>query len=105
MKVRIFSLKVLIFLSAVCALVPVSPSDTPAYLNPSLPIDQRVDDLVSRMTLEEKASQVVRGAVAIPRYTFLRITGGPRVCTAWRALELRRFFLSPSASVLLSILP
>jgi hypothetical protein len=39
----------------------------PAYLNPALPIDQRVDDLVSRMTLEEKASQLVNQARAIPR--------------------------------------
>jgi beta-glucosidase len=45
-----------------------SPSNgTPAYLNPSLPLDQRVEDLVSRMTLEEKASQVVHVAAAIPR--------------------------------------
>ncbi len=41
--------------------------DQPAYLNPALPIDQRVDDLVSRMTIEEKASQLVNQARAIPR--------------------------------------
>ncbi len=28
------------------------------FLNPALPIDKRVDDLLSRMTLEEKVSQV-----------------------------------------------
>jgi beta-glucosidase len=43
-----------------------SPSSAP-YLDPLLPIDQRVDDLVSRMTLEEKASQLVNQARAIPR--------------------------------------
>ena len=32
-----------------------------------LPVDQRVDDLISRMTLEEKASQLVNQARAIPR--------------------------------------
>src|ERR1700733_8695884 len=37
------------------------------YQNPSLPISQRVDDLVSRMTLEEKVSQMQNHAVAIPR--------------------------------------
>jgi beta-glucosidase len=42
------------------------PASLP-YLNPSLPIDQRVDDLVVRMTLEEKASQLVNQARAIPR--------------------------------------
>jgi beta-glucosidase len=35
--------------------------------NPSLPIDQRVDDLVHRMTLEEKALQMRHQAPAIPR--------------------------------------
>jgi beta-glucosidase len=39
----------------------------PPYLDPSLPLDQRVDDLVSRMTLEEKASQMQDSARAIPR--------------------------------------
>ncbi len=29
-------------------------TDTIAYLNPDLPTDSRVDDLVSRMTLDEK---------------------------------------------------
>jgi len=44
-----------------------SSSSTPPYLDPSLPIDQRVNDLVSRMTLEEKASQMQDIAPAIPR--------------------------------------
>ncbi len=38
-----------------------------AFRNSSLPIDQRVNDLVSRMTLEEKVSQMVHTAAAIPR--------------------------------------
>jgi beta-glucosidase len=42
-------------------------SGRPAYLNPALPIDQRVDDLVSRMTMEEKAGQLVNTTPAIPR--------------------------------------
>jgi len=37
------------------------------YLNPSLPAEARARDLVSRMTLEEKASQLVNQARAIPR--------------------------------------
>src|SRR5947209_3418975 len=39
----------------------------PAYLDPSLPLEQRVNDLVSRMTLEEKVSQMQDVAPAIPR--------------------------------------
>ena len=36
------------------------------YQNPSLPVDQRVSDLVSRMTLEQKVSQMQNTAPAIP---------------------------------------
>jgi len=39
----------------------------PPYLDTSLPLDQRVNDLVSRMTLEEKVSQMMNAAPAIPR--------------------------------------
>jgi beta-glucosidase len=44
-----------------------APSSTPAYMDPSQPVDVRVNDLISRMTLEEKASQLVNQARAIPR--------------------------------------
>jgi beta-glucosidase len=37
------------------------------FRNPSLPISTRVDDLVSRLTLEEKVSQTIDRAEAIPR--------------------------------------
>src|ERR671936_853281 len=37
------------------------------YMNPSLSPEQRAADLVHRMTLEEKASQLVNQARAIPR--------------------------------------
>src|SRR5437867_6602393 len=39
----------------------------PAYIDPSLPLEQRVNDLVSRMTLEEKVAQMQDIARAIPR--------------------------------------
>jgi beta-glucosidase len=38
-----------------------------AYLDPSLSLEQRVNDLVSRMTLEEKVSQMQDVAAAVPR--------------------------------------
>ncbi len=62
-----------VLLGFALAVVPHSIAQTaepPAslpYLDPSLSIDQRVDDLVARMTLEEKASQLVNQARAIPR--------------------------------------
>lgn len=39
----------------------------PAYLEPTLPVSARVDDLLARMTLEEKTSQLVNQSRAIPR--------------------------------------
>jgi beta-glucosidase len=43
------------------------PPANALYMDPSQPVDKRVDDLISRMTLEEKASQMVHAARAIPR--------------------------------------
>jgi len=39
----------------------------PAYQDITLPVEKRVDDLVWRMTLEEKVSQMVYDAPAIER--------------------------------------
>jgi beta-glucosidase len=39
----------------------------PPYLNPELPLETRVDDLISRMTLEEKVSQMLYNAAAVER--------------------------------------
>jgi beta-glucosidase len=55
---------------------PAQPSPTPEeakaaaampFRNPALPIQQRIDDLVSRLTLEEKVAQTLDRAAAIPR--------------------------------------
>ena len=42
-------------------------TEQPAYKNPQLPVEQRVNDLISRMTLQEKVSQLGHTADAIPR--------------------------------------
>src|SRR3990170_6465710 len=50
------------------ALVPGSLSaQTPPYLDTRLPFELRAADLVSRMTLAEKVSQMIDAAPAIPR--------------------------------------
>src|SRR5271170_2939306 len=54
-----------VFLIASC--VCAQNSDTPAYLNPSLPVEQRAADLVHRMTVEEKVTQLTNQSRAIPR--------------------------------------
>lgn len=40
---------------------------TPSYLDPTLPMTERIQDLLSRMTLQEKISQMRNAASAIPR--------------------------------------
>ena len=42
-------------------------SDHPAYLNPALPAEQRAADLVHRMNVEEKVTQLVNQSRAVPR--------------------------------------
>jgi beta-glucosidase len=44
-----------------------SAQQKPIYSDPSAPIERRVDDLVSRMTLEEKVSQLMNDSPAIER--------------------------------------
>jgi len=39
----------------------------PAYLDPSLPIPERIQDLLSRLTLDEKLGQFLHPANAVPR--------------------------------------
>ncbi|NLX70717.1 MAG: glycoside hydrolase family 3 protein [Clostridiales bacterium] len=39
----------------------------PIYLDPDRPLEERVEDLVSRLTLEEKVSQMIFASSAIPR--------------------------------------
>ncbi|HWF89059.1 MAG TPA: glycoside hydrolase family 3 C-terminal domain-containing protein, partial [Pyrinomonadaceae bacterium] len=64
-----------VFTFVLCLLLIVSPATTQEpqpeasapYRDPRLPLQQRVDDLISRMTLEEKVSQMMNAAPAIPR--------------------------------------
>src|SRR6201997_497524 len=68
---RLRTIPPFVSLCAVTAVVlsPAFAQQAPSFSfqNPSLPIDQRVDDLVGRLTLEEKASQMRHEAPAIPR--------------------------------------
>ena len=45
----------------------MSQNEEPIYTDPSHPLGERVEDLVSRMTLNEKVSQMMHDAPAIPR--------------------------------------
>ena len=51
---------------SICMAQNAAP-EHPPYLDPALPIEQRLDDLIGRMTLEEKISQMQDVAPAIER--------------------------------------
>src|SRR5882757_3738421 len=53
MRARLLSLGML-----VCAQAIAAPAGTPIYKNPNAAIEARVDDLLSRMSLEEKVAQM-----------------------------------------------
>ncbi len=62
-----FGLAVALFLLGADFSLHAQNPETPPYLDPSVPLERRVDDLVGRMTLEEKISQMMDRAAAIPR--------------------------------------
>jgi beta-glucosidase len=57
----------LLILAPGCFAQGTSAKTAAPYLNSAVSIQQRVDDLVSKMTLEEKVSQMQNHAAAIPR--------------------------------------
>ena len=57
---------VVLFLSLIVVGAAAQNTGKALYLDPSQPINVRVDDLIKRMTLEQKASQLVNQARAIP---------------------------------------
>ena len=67
---RSFGFRIVALVLACCGTAWVAGAQDapkPAYMDTNLSAEQRATDLVSRMTLEEKASQVVNQAQAIPR--------------------------------------
>ncbi len=65
------------------------PQSSPAYKNTSLPVDQRVADLLKRMTLEEKATMLAGAgwmeSAAIERLGIpaIKMADGPMGVRAW----------------------
>ncbi|RFM27624.1 glycoside hydrolase family 3 C-terminal domain-containing protein [Deminuibacter soli] len=64
MKNFLKSFAVLLLLLQVCLR---SGAQTPAYLNTALPVNTRVNDLISRLTLQEKVNQMMNNTPAIER--------------------------------------
>jgi len=62
------------YLAAAACLAPLF-AQQPIYQNPSAPIEKRVDDLLGRLTLEEKISQLMNDSapidrLGVPRYNW-----------------------------------
>ena len=80
-RLRIILVGVGVLVASLMPVVPASTSqapavDRPGYLNAGLAVERRVDDLLGRMTLEEKIGQMTqaeRGAV----------TGNPELIAEW----------------------
>src|SRR3954471_20298408 len=62
-----FRIAISFVLVSIVSVLYAQDSDKPAYLNTSLSAEQRAADLVHRMTVEEKVSQLVNQSRAIPR--------------------------------------
>jgi len=62
-----FALVLLISFALTSSITLTQVQPTPFYKDPQAPMDVRVDDLISRMTLEEKISQLTNDSVAIDR--------------------------------------
>ncbi|MGD1046798.1 MAG: glycoside hydrolase family 3 C-terminal domain-containing protein [Bacteroidota bacterium] len=70
LKMRIIKLLILINVALVVNLLSKSPEEKAQlllYRNPALSVEERVNDLVSRMTLDEKISQMMNTADSIGR--------------------------------------
>ena len=67
MKARVRTIFQLSFFLVLMIASSAAQTNTGAlYLDPSQPVDARVDDLIKRMTLEQKASQLINQARAVP---------------------------------------
>jgi len=62
-----FALVLMIFIGLTCSISLTQVQPTSIYKDPKAPMDVRVDDLISRMTLEEKVSQLTSDSAAIDR--------------------------------------
>jgi beta-glucosidase len=64
---RLQTIAALLLLGVLSSYSVAQSPETLPYMDPSLPIPQRVDDLIGRMTLDEKSAQTVNTAPGIPR--------------------------------------
>ena len=73
------------------------------FRNPDLPIDERIDDLLKRLTAEEKVGQMMNTTPAIERLGLPNTIGGTKPCTVSHVPEKRPFSHKQSRWRLLSM--
>src|SRR5690242_15257142 len=56
-----------LLIAGLLAVATLGAQTKPAWQDPAAPLDKRVDDLLSRMTLEEKISQLQNDSKAVER--------------------------------------
>jgi beta-glucosidase len=90
---------------------PAAPSDAP-YRNPAIPVERRVSDLLSRMTLEEKATMLAGSgwmeAAPIERLGIpaIKMADGPMGVRSWAGSSaITSAANGPSAKVLTTSFP
>jgi len=62
-----YALSILTLCAAPVMALSQPMSDAPAFQNPSLPVERRVEDLISRLTIEEKIGQTMMASPEIKR--------------------------------------
>ena len=86
MKNKIITLGFFLF----CSMHAVEAKDYDfPFQNPALPVEERVEDLISRLTLQEKVQMMKHQSPAIERLGYLPIPGGTKPCTVWPVLPKR----------------
>src|ERR1035437_3072408 len=63
----LFPYSIIVALALSFSLTVFAEPSTPAYLDLSKPVDARVADLVTRLSIEEKASLMMNGSAGVPR--------------------------------------
>lgn len=102
--------KQILTLAMLSALVLSAHAQQPAnqllpYQNPNLSAEARANDLLSRLTLEEKTKLMMELRLPSPDWVSLSFNGGTRLCMAWHATDMPRFSLSPCTWLLPGMMP
>lgn len=82
-------------MGGVAMMMAAQAPDVLPFRNPALSFEERADDLLSRLTLEEKASLMIETSPAIPRLAFPNGAGGAKRSMALHATAPPQFIPSP----------